>query len=117
MWSVFKMVALSKIKNAGFDVAIDGDGFTVTNASALTPSQRDFLKAHKAEIMTELKNCVEWRELPDIDYGGLVVVCFTPQGNPVEVQARDEEHAAWLLQMNPKPTAPTVELKDMGGAE
>ena len=83
------MTALSRIKKAGFDVAIDGDGFTVTNASALTPNQREFLKAHKAEIMTELK--------------ALYVTCYTPLGNPVQVEAKDAEHAAWLLQMNPQP--------------
>jgi hypothetical protein len=83
------MGALSKIRKAGFDVAIDGDGFTVTNASALTPNQRDFLKAHKVEIMTELK--------------ARYVTCFTPAGNPMEVEARDEKHAAWLKRMNPKP--------------
>ena len=85
------MSALSEIKKAGFDVAIDGDGFTVTHASALTPNQREFLKEHKAGIMAELQN-------------PLIVTCYTPAGNPIEVEARDAEHAAWLKQMNPERT-------------
>ena len=32
------------------------------------------------------------------------VICYTPAGNPIEVEARDAEHAAWLKQMNPKRT-------------
>lgn len=33
----------------------------------------------------------------------LIVTCYTPAGNPIEVQARNADHAAWLLRMNPKP--------------
>ena len=31
------------------------------------------------------------------------VICYTPNGKPIEVQARDPEHAAWLQRMNPHP--------------
>jgi hypothetical protein len=49
------MSALAKIKNAGFDVVLDGDNFKITPSSQLTITQREFLKAHKAEIVSELK--------------------------------------------------------------
>jgi hypothetical protein len=49
------MSALSKIINAGFAVTLDGDGFEITPASALTMQQREFLTAHKAEIVRELQ--------------------------------------------------------------
>jgi hypothetical protein len=46
--------ALQRIKRAGFEVSLSGDTFTVSPASRLTPEQREFLKAHKAEIVKEL---------------------------------------------------------------
>lgn len=49
------MNALSRIKSKGFEINLIGDGFEVTPASKLTPDQREFLKQHKAEIITELK--------------------------------------------------------------
>jgi hypothetical protein len=48
------MTALQRIQRAGFEVSLSGDTFTVSPASRLTPEQRDFLKAHKAEIVKEL---------------------------------------------------------------
>ncbi|WP_031429858.1 hypothetical protein [Methylomicrobium agile] len=48
------MTALQRIKRAGFEVSLSGDTFTVSPASRLTPEQREFLKAHKAEIVKEL---------------------------------------------------------------
>ena len=84
------MNALSRIRQAGFDVAIDGDGFTVTHASALTPNQREFLKEHKAEIMTELK--------------ALYVTCYTPNGKPIEVQATSTRNTRNGLNNEPKAT-------------
>ena len=34
--------------------------------------------------------------------GSETVSCYTPNGQSIEVEARDPEHAAWLQQMNPK---------------
>ncbi len=48
------MTALSRIESAGFTVALAGDSLEVTPASLLTQPQREFLKSHKAEIITEL---------------------------------------------------------------
>lgn len=49
------MNALQKIRSAGFNVALVGDSFQITPASLLTQSQRDFLKSHKAEIVSNLR--------------------------------------------------------------
>ena len=85
------MTALSKIRDAGFDVELNGDSFKITPSSQLTENQRDFLKSHKAEIIFELKR--------------LIVTCYTPNGEAIEIEAKDEAHAIWLKQINPKPTA------------
>lgn len=50
------MSALSKIKLAGFDLSTeDSGGLGVVPASKLTDVQREFIKANKAEILSELK--------------------------------------------------------------
>ena len=152
------MNALAKIKQAGFDVSLI-DGFIEVNpASELTQRQLEFLKSHKAEIITELQaeslaahpekqkpiscgkclhfkshhshgkgagSClvngaygawsetqhqcskfdaaVEWVELPNPKPNAIMVIVYTPNGNAMEIEARDEAHAVWLQQMNPKP--------------
>jgi hypothetical protein len=48
------MSALFKIREAGFVVALVDDKLSIHPASALTQDQREFLKAHKAEIVKEL---------------------------------------------------------------
>ncbi len=83
------MTALSKIRDAGFDVELNGDSFKITPSSQLTENQRDFLKSHKAEIIGELKS--------------LIVTCYTPNGEAIQIAAKDHEHAEWLKQMNPTP--------------
>lgn len=53
------MLALSKIRNAGFTVSLAGNSLVISPASNLTPVQREFLKQHKAEIVSELQQqCV-----------------------------------------------------------
>jgi hypothetical protein len=49
------MSALSKIEAAGFKVSLTGDSLAIAPASSLTQPQREFLKIHKAEIISELK--------------------------------------------------------------
>lgn len=50
------MNALSKIRQSGFDVSVIGDNqLAVSPAQNLTDNQRDFLKQHKAEIISELQ--------------------------------------------------------------
>jgi hypothetical protein len=36
----------------------------------------------------------------------LLVTVWTPAGNPMQVEARDANHAAFLVRMNPKPAQP-----------
>ena len=96
------MTALLEIRNAGFDVALDGDGFKVTPASSLTTTQREFLRSHKAEIITELQAQVEWVELPEPKKGALIVTCYNPLGAAFEVEASSPEHAEFLRRMNPQ---------------
>jgi hypothetical protein len=151
------MTALSKIKQAGFDVFLHGDGFKIKPSSKLTPTQREFLKLHKAEIISELKakklrkpetfiscgdclnfkshnahgggsgsclvgvqpngSCwwsetkhqciefdakIEWQVLPEPKHDALMVVCYTPAGDAIQIEAMDEEHGEWLQRMNPR---------------
>ena len=92
------MSALLKIRDAGFDVVLDGDSFKITPASSLTMTQREFLKSHKAEIINELHN---QSELPEPAPGALIVTCYNPLGVAFEVEASSPEHAEFLLKMNP----------------
>jgi hypothetical protein len=48
------MSALERITKAGFTVFLNGDSLGITPANNLTLPQREFLKTHKAEIITEL---------------------------------------------------------------
>lgn len=59
--------------------------------------------SHKAEIITELQEQVEWLELPEPAPGALMVTCYTPAGNTIEVEASSPEHARNLAAQNPKP--------------
>ena len=152
------MGALYKIKQAGFDVALVDGFIEISPASELTQSQLDFLKSHKAEIISELQDetllvmaetdtqivvtcgeCLNFNChnshgqgagycLIGGDYGlwsktqhqckkfdarivlkeyvaligSETVSCYTPNGQSIEVEARDPELAAWLQQLNPK---------------
>jgi len=141
------MSALTMIKNAGFDLSLYGDSFKVTPSSLLSTTQREFLKIHKGEIITELQQspvtcgqclhfkcnnshgagvgsclaggaygawsetqhqcskfdaAVEWVEMPDPKPNAIMVTVYTPNGNAIEIEARDEAHAVLLQQMNPK---------------
>jgi hypothetical protein len=46
---------------------------------------------------------VEWLELPEPANDALMVTCYTPAGNAVEVEAKNPAHADFLQRMNPKP--------------
>jgi hypothetical protein len=57
------MSALAKIEKAGFRVFLDGDNLGISPAKDLTQPQREFLKSHKAEIITELsiyRKIINW---------------------------------------------------------
>lgn len=40
--------------------------------------------------------------LPELNLSTFIVTCFTPNGKPIKVEARDTQHAEWLKQMNPR---------------
>jgi hypothetical protein len=48
------MLALMKIRQSGFTVSLVDGCIEISPFSKLTPTQRDFLKSHKAEIISEL---------------------------------------------------------------
>jgi hypothetical protein len=48
------MSALNKVRSAGFTVSFDGDDLLIEPFSRLLPSQIDFLKSHKSQIIDEL---------------------------------------------------------------
>ena len=52
---------------------------------------------------TQFDAAVKWVELPDPKPDALTVTCYTPNGKPIKVQARDPEHASYLIRTNPKP--------------
>lgn len=86
------MSPLDKIKQAGFDVwleSVDGleDGLCIEPSDKLTDEQIQYLKANKQAIVNEL----------------LMATIYTPNGQALTVLARDAEHKAFLLRMNPKP--------------
>jgi hypothetical protein len=49
------MSPVTKIRNAGFTLELDGDDLTISPFSKLTTRQTEFLKFHKAEIIEELR--------------------------------------------------------------
>jgi hypothetical protein len=53
---------------------------------------------------TQFDPCVEWIELPEPKPDAIVVSCYTPNGKAVQIEAVNQEHADWLIRMNPKGT-------------
>ena len=84
------MSPLNRIKQSGFSVEVE----TVDNANALfiepfdklTAEQLAYLKANKQAIIDEL----------------LTTTVYTPNGQALTTLARNAEHKAFLIRMNPK---------------
>lgn len=55
---------VSRIRSAGFDLAVSGGNLTITPASQLTDSQRQFIKTHKPAILAHLTGKASG---PDLD--------------------------------------------------
>ncbi len=88
------MSPLDKIKQAGFSLwleSVDGleDGLCIEPSDKLTTEQLAYLKTNKQTIVNEL----------------LITTVYTPNGQALTVLARNAEHQAYLLKMNPKPNA------------
>lgn len=77
---------LEKIKNSGFAIELDDDNFVVTPSEKLTDQQRLFLKLNQEQIMDEL----------------LLTTVHNPNGVPMQIQAKDAQHKAWLIRVNQK---------------
>jgi hypothetical protein len=85
------MNPLEQIKNAGFTVeleTVDGlNALFIKPFDKLSDKQLAFLKSNKQAIINEL----------------LTITVYTPSGGAFSVLARDVEHKAFLLSMNPNP--------------
>jgi hypothetical protein len=96
------MLALSKIRKAGFTVSLAGNALEISPASNLTPNQRDFLKQHKAEIIEQLQ--AEAAPLSTVDRLKLLDYMAAIQETDHEminelltVCAKDPKALAWAL--------------------
>jgi len=102
------MGKIEKIRAAGYTVRLHGDHqIAVEPAKTLSAEQWHYLKAHRTEIIEELKgeaandpatNTYRPKPAPN----GKWVTCWTPDGAPLRVYAVDPEHAAWLRRVNPR---------------
>ncbi len=102
------MTALAKIKGAGFSLSLTDTGnLKIIPFSRLTDTQREFLKHRKQEIIEQLR--AEAKSQPEavITIYPRFVVCYTPNGQGLQVMAKDAEHEAFLLRINPKPKTVT----------
>lgn len=85
---------LDRMKNSGFEIELDDDGFTVSPSEKLTDQQREFLKANKPQIMVEL----------------LLTTVYNLNGVPMQIQAKDAKHKAWLIARNHNSPIPVLTL-------
>jgi hypothetical protein len=86
---------LDRMKNSGFEIELDDDGFTVSPSEKLTDQQREFLKANKPQIMAEL----------------LLTTVYNLNGAPMQIQAKDAAHKAWLIKVNHNSPIPIPDVE------
>ena len=89
------MDALTRIRHAGLTIKLDGDGFTVSPSEKLSDRQREFLKTNKPQIMAEL----------------LLTTVYNLNGVPMQIQAKDAQHKAWLIKVNHNSPIPIPDLE------
>jgi len=96
--------ALLKIDKAGFRLSVDGPDLIIKPPGKLSPAQRQYIVDHKVEIMAALLDAApagnDHRAAND---DKVLVAAWTPAGNPVEFLADNQDHADWIIRMNPKP--------------
>lgn len=101
------MILLAELRQRGFELSVnDRANIEIKPFDKLTQSQVEFLKSHKAEIISELR-----AEQAARDIINKFVTCWTPSGIPIEVEAKDAKHEAFLKQMNPTPEEHVATLK------
>lgn len=103
------MGLLTELRQKGFELCVnERQNIEIRPFDKLTQSQVEFLKSHKAAIINELRAEKAASELmaeqTASDIINKFVTCWTPSGIKIEVEARDADHAAFLRQMNPRPT-------------
>ncbi len=91
------MNALTKIRNAGFELTLlNENSIQIIPSSKLSDQQREFLRQNKSELIADLR-----AEKAVNDVFHKVVTCYTPLGNPIDIMANDADHAEFLQKMNP----------------
>ena len=88
---------LDRMKNSGFEIELDDYGFTVSPSDKLTDQQREFLKANKPQIMAEL----------------LLTTVYNLNGVPMQIQAKDIAHKAWLIRVNHNSPIPISNFEEI----
>jgi hypothetical protein len=79
-----------------------GNAATLTVATIVTHSTETPPTVAKVASVTVAN-------LPEPKNAPLSIICYTPAGNPMIIQARDADYAEWLQRMNPKPKAQALE--------
>ena len=103
--------AVQMIRNAGFQMEVEGDSIAIEPFDELSDDQLEWLRSNKAEIL----NCLRQSDVqlepeqsgsdltPANDPTSLLVECWTPSGIRRLVYADSHEHAEWIRAANPKP--------------
>jgi hypothetical protein len=81
---------IQSMQDDGFSFDYEGDCLRVMPANRLTDNYRAYIKANKHDIINALQN-------------PLLITVYCPNGNPIQVLAKDEDHARYLLLKNPPP--------------
>jgi hypothetical protein len=82
---------IEKIKNSGFTIELDGDGFIVSPSDKLTQQQCEFMKANKMQIMAEL----------------LLTTVYNLHGTAIMLLAKNATHQKWLISVNYSSSTPS----------
>ena len=94
--SLMELFSSSNTGNTDTKTGVTATGLVITNGNTSN------IGNPKNVVIEKRSNKVEWVELPEFTPGALIVTCYTPAGNPVEVEANNPGHAEFLLRMNPK---------------
>ena len=85
---------IEQIERCGFHLEVDGSDIVVSPSGRLTDPQRQFIREHKQDILAALTAAND---------GQILVQAWTPNGDMLVVEARDQAHAEWIQRMNPAP--------------
>ena len=79
---------------------------TETNllANPANPANYEPENTKTAPLISKLAELAAPFDSESIVKSSLMVTCYTPNGNPIQVEAKDAEHAEFLRRMNPGPS-------------